>query len=311
MKRLKIYLFLIQKKLKSFRPTRVVGRAGVNFYNDDGFTFSAAISFYFLLSFLPFLILMGALTGVAVNVIQRFYSISTEELARHIVEFIRTLVPYLKEHHLEKFFLLKDYTFSLGFIGTIALLIAATLLFSTLHYALFRIFGGKFLNIVLSRALGILFMLASMLLAFSLHWFISFASIVASRLSLMWPPIQAWLNFFERINFFSISLLIIILFVLFHFLLYFFTSGIKHNQKFVFVGALVFSLMWIGAKWAYDIYLSQISSMNLIYGSLAYIVSIVLWVYYSALLLLFSMELIKSLYEESNHCGDNQSQKVL
>ena len=310
MKRLRIYLFLIQKKLRAFRPTRVICRAGVNFYNDDGFTFSAAISFYFLLSFLPFLILMGALTGVAVNIIQRFYSISTEELAKQIVEFIRTLVPYLKEHHLEKFFLLKDYTFSLGFIGTIALLIAATLLFSTLHYALFRIFGGKFLNIVLSRALGILFMLASTLFAFSLHWFISFTSLIASKLSLMWPPIQTWLNFFERINFFSILLLIIILFALFHFLLYFFTSGIKHNKKFVFFGAIVFALMWIGAKWAYDLYLSEISSMNLIYGSLAYIVSIVLWVYYSALLLLFSMELIKSLYKESNHCGDNQSQKA-
>ncbi|MCK5808309.1 YihY/virulence factor BrkB family protein [bacterium] len=313
MKWLRIYPLLLRKRLKAFKPTRVVCRAAMNFYKDDGFTFSAAISFYFLLSFLPFLMLMGALTGIAVNVIQNFYSISTEQLAQQIVAFIRTLMPYLKEHHLEKFFMLKDYTLSLGFIGTIAIIIAATLLFSTLHYALYKIFGGNFLNIVRSRALGILFMLTLTLFAFALHWFISFASLIAGELSLLWPPLQTWLTFFEQMNFFSIILSVILLFTLFHFLLFFFTSGIIHNQKVVFFGAVVFSTLWIGAKWAYDFYLSTLSSLNLIYGSLAYIVSIVLWVYYSALLLLLSMELINAIYEEwspvkPSSRADNQSQ---
>ena len=298
MKWLRVYPFLVRKRLKAFKPTRVICRAAINFYNDDGFTFSAAISFYFLLSFLPFLMLMGAFTGIAVTVIQKFYSISDNELATEIISFIRTLIPYLKEHHLEEVFLIKDYTVSLGFIGTIALFVSATLLFSTFHYALHRIFGGKFLNLVLSRALGILFMLASTLFAFSLHWFISFVSLIAGKLSLMWPPLQKWLAFFEQINFFSFFLSITILFALFHILLYFFTSGIKHNQKMVFIGSVIFAILWISAKWGYDLYLSSISSINLIYGSLAYVVSIVLWIYYSALLLLFSMEIIHSLYEE-------------
>jgi membrane protein len=156
-------------------------------------------------------------------------------------------------------------------------------------------------------------MLATTLFAFALHWFISFASLISGRLSQLWPALEVWLSFFEKMNLFSILLSILILFTLFHFLLYFFTSGIIHNQKVVFFGAAVFAVLWMGAKWAYDFYLSSISSINLIYGSLAYIVSIILWVYYSALLLLFSMELIDAIYEESapqatTPRADNQSQ---
>ena len=52
------------------RFLKIVWETGFGFYNDDCFTFTAAISFYFLLSFIPFLILLGASVGYIVDYIK-------------------------------------------------------------------------------------------------------------------------------------------------------------------------------------------------------------------------------------------------
>ncbi len=299
MKRLKIVLFLVRKRMLSFRPVKVLYDASVGFYEDDGFTFSAAIAFYFLLSFLPFLMLLGALVGKSVSFIQTFYRISQHDIVRHISLFIRQAIPYLKEEHIENILVLQNHTVSLGVVGFFTLLVSATLLFSTLHYSLFRIFGGKYMNIVLSRTLGILVMLVLTLLSFSLHLFLTFFSMLFKTIGEMIPVLYRWMTVIDSANIISLILSLMVLFALFYLLLYFFTSGVTHNKKMVFAGAFTFAVLWIAAKRVYDFYLNEIGSINLIYGSFAYIVSIVLWIYYSSMLLLFSMEMIKSLTKNS------------
>ena len=64
------------------------------------------------------------------------------------------------------FFAIKNYRGSLGTIGGFSLLISATLLFSTLHYAFYKIFGGKYVNFILSRLLGVVFLITITLLIF-------------------------------------------------------------------------------------------------------------------------------------------------
>ena len=66
--------------IEKHRLLKIIWETGYNFYNDDGFTFTAAISFYFMLSFLPFLILLGASLGYIVDYIKDIQNFTSEEL---------------------------------------------------------------------------------------------------------------------------------------------------------------------------------------------------------------------------------------
>ncbi|HQI05967.1 MAG TPA: hypothetical protein PL195_11970, partial [bacterium] len=92
----KLKLFLIQL-LKKSRTLRVLWETGYGFYVDDGFTFAAAISFYFMLSFIPFLILLGATTGYVIDYVQNIQNLTNEEMAVYIMNYLNAAIPFLSE----------------------------------------------------------------------------------------------------------------------------------------------------------------------------------------------------------------------
>jgi membrane protein len=290
----KLKLFLIQA-LKKSRTLRVLWETGYGFYVDDGFTFAAGISFYFMLSFIPFLILLGATTGYVIDYIQDIQRLTNEEMATYIMNYLNAAIPFLSEKYVSGFINIADYKASLTTIGLISLAVSATLLFSTLHYCFFRIFGGKSVNFVLTRLMGIVFLLTITILLFFLHYmttiFLSVTNIMTGRFpSLVWM-IDLLTN--SQLYGFLISTVIIIFF--FGILIYYFTFGVKRSKRAILYGALLFSVMWNGAKLAYNFYITEISNFSLFYGSATWIITSVLWVYYSALILLLSMEFIKAL----------------
>lgn len=290
----KLKLFLIQT-LKKSRTLQVLWQTGYGFYVDDGFTFAAGISFYFLLSFIPFLILLGATTGYVIDYIQDIQRLTNEEMATYIMNYLNAAIPFLNEKHVSGFINIAEYKTSLTTIGLISLAVSATLLFSTLHYCFFRIFGGKSVNFVLTRLMGIVFLLTITILLFFLHYmttiFLSVTNIVTGRF-----PSLVWIIDFmtgSKLYGFLISTVIIIFF--FGILIYYFTFGVKRSKRAILYGALLFSVLWNGAKLAYNFYITEISNFSLFYGSATWIITSVLWVYYSALILLLAMEFIKAL----------------
>lgn len=290
----KLKLFFVQT-LKKSRTLRVLWETGYGFYVDDGFTFAAGISFYFMLSFIPFLILLGATTGYLIDYIQDIQHLTNEEMATYIMNYLNAAIPFLSEKYVSGFINIAEYKTSLTTIGLISLAVSATLLFSTLHYCFFRIFGGKSVNFVLTRLMGIVFLLTITILLFFLHYmttiFLSVTNIMTGKFpSLVW---MIDLLTGSKLYGFLISTVIIILF--FGILIYYFTFGVKRSKRAILYGALLFSVMWNGAKLVYNFYITEISNFSLFYGSATWIITSVLWVYYSALILLLSMEFIKAL----------------
>lgn len=281
--------------LKKSKALRVIWETGYCFYIDDGFTFTAAVSFYFLLSFIPFLILLGATTGYVIDYIQNIQNLTNEEMTAYIVNYLNIAIPFLSEKYVSGFINISNYRASLTTIGLISLGVSATLLFSTLHYCFFKIFGGKSINFILSRLMGIVFLLTITILLFFLHYvstiFVSVTGFITEKF-----PSAMWLfdiTSGTKIYGFVISTFIIVL--LFVILIYYFTYGIKRSKRAILYGALLFSIMWNGAKLLYNFYITEISNFSLLYGSATWIITSVLWVYYSALMLLLSMEFIKAL----------------
>ena len=297
----------IWKKFLNFvekhKPLKVIWETGYNFYNDDCFTFTAAISFYFMLSFIPFLILLGASLGYIVDYIKDIQNFTSEELTSYIMNSLHIAIPFLSEKYVSGLVDIANYKAGLTTIGVVSLLVSATLLFSTLHYSFFKIFGGKFINFILSRLMGVVFLLTLTIILFFVQYFsslfLSFAGNIAQKIQFLQRMIEVISS--GQAYSFALSTLIIVLF--FNILLSYFVYGIKLRKNFVICGALLFSVLWNMAKILYNFYITEISNFSFLYGSAAWIITSVLWIYYSALILLLCMEFIKTLsllYPEKN-----------
>ena len=297
----------IWKKFLNFvekhKLLKVIWETGYNFYNDDCFTFTAAISFYFMLSFIPFLILLGASLGYIFDYIKDIQNFTSEELTSYIMNSLHIAIPFLSEKYVSGLVDIANYKAGLTTIGVVSLLVSATLLFSTLHYSFFKIFGGKFINFILSRLMGVVFLLTLTIILFFVQYFsslfLSFAGNIAQKIQFLQRMIEVISS--GQAYSFALSTLIIVLF--FNILLSYFVYGIKLRKNFVICGALLFSVLWNMAKILYNFYITEISNFSFLYGSAAWIITSVLWIYYSALILLLCMEFIKTLsliYPEKN-----------
>jgi membrane protein len=74
--------------------------------------------------------------------------------------------------------------------------------------------------------------------------------------------------------------------------------NVKIRLRYRLSSAVVFCLLWIAARKLFSLYISHITEVNLLYGSLSSVIVILMWIFYSALALLFSVEILYAL-----HCG--------
>ena len=172
--------------IEKSRFLKIVWKTGHNFYTDDCFTFTAAISFYFLLSFIPFLILLGASIGYVVDYIKDIQHLTSEQLISYIMDSLNIAIPFLSEKYVSSLVDIANYKAGLTTVGLVSLAVSATLLFSTLHYSFFKIFGGKSINFILSRLMGIVFLLTLTIILFFVQYFsslfLSFAGNLVHRI---------------------------------------------------------------------------------------------------------------------------------
>ncbi len=286
-------------KLIHVRYFRILFNTGKSFYTDDCLTLSASISFYFLLSFIPFLIILGSLMGYCIEYIQYIYNVTPADMSVTTTKYIKMVVPYLEDDFISQFFTISKYKVKLGTIGGISLLVSAALLFSTLHDSFFRIFGGKYINFILSRLMGLLFILTLIIFLFFIQYFFTLILGIIAAVESNFPALSIFVDLFRN-NGFVISFLIttLLIIALFSILIFYFTKDVLHSTTGTISGALLFSFLWSGAKYIYNIYITEISNFSIIYGSLTWLVTMILWIYYSTLILLLSMEFIKSINME-------------
>jgi membrane protein len=64
------------------------------------------------------------------------------------------------------------------------------------------------------------------------------------------------------------------------------------------IGALTFSLLWVSAKLLFVTYGTYATFYTNLYGSLLEVVLLLLWVYYSSVLLLIGAEVVRLLQQQ-------------
>ena len=70
----------------------------------------------------------------------------------------------------------------------------------------------------------------------------------------------------------------------------YFVPNAKVRFKDVWVGAVITGLLWRGALAGFSIYVRDLSRFNVVHGSISAVVVFLVWIYISAVILLYGVE---------------------
>ena len=253
-------------------------RGFVGFYNSDDLTFASSIAYYSLLSLFPFFLLAFAIIG----------GISSNETDRgEILRFVLRYFPRQFEFVTTQLDALQQARLQLGVAGSVLMIWAAMGVFGALTSAVNHAWGvdkmpsyfkHKLISFVMLVTAGLL-MVFGLLLVSAINvvetgWF----AVVLTR--------APGLLVFQSLAIKSAST---ILFILIVGLVFYFVPNAKVRFRDVWVGAVATGLLWRLALTGFSSYVRDLSRFS-VHGSIAAVVVFLLWVYTTAVILLYGAE---------------------
>lgn len=270
------------------KPFAVLKASVTNFFDDNCFRYSAALSFYTLFSIAPLVMISIYVAGlVAADVnfqqeITRQFSVLVGERAADGVE---VLMATLQHQDQSRFQLV---------MGTLVLLFSATNIFVQLQGAFNEIYsvqaraGRSVFKQVLDRliSLGMILSLGFLLLA-SLVIDSVVVSLRHYLFSLLNDAAVILVTLLQ--NAVLITLVTGVIYALFHFL-----PDVEIPRRHKLRGSLAVTAMLILGKYAIGLYIGN-SNLSQLGGASASVIVLMLWIYYTSLILFFGAELIKAM----------------
>lgn len=257
------------------------------FVEDDCATLAASVSFYAILSFLPFVILAISITS--------FFVASSESATATIQKFIAGSLPGVTVKAFSMFSGTLAQKTVYGLVGLAGLMWSSMRIFSVLELSMNRIWRPKrkrsywesrFISLV-----SIPLMAVFLLISISLTTVLSVAkksTIPLLNFSISDLPGAAVIL--------SYLIPVIVSTALFLSIYYLLPKKWDHF-RFALVGALLAGSLWEVAKLLFDYYITNFSHLQTMYGSFTSLAILFLWVYYSSTLVLIGAE-VGSLLEK-------------
>lgn len=274
----------ILKFFKSF--WKVLKGAGIAFSEDNAIKLSASLSYYTVFSIAPMLIVLITICG---------FFFGKEAIQGEIYGQIDGLVgkeAALQIQDLIKNSQLSDKTFVAKIIGIVTLLIGATGIFVEVQDSInfiwsikakpqkgwLKYLSNRFLSFALIGSLGFILLVSLALNAL--------LDIIFERIMRILPDVTAYLVYAA-----NIVLVVGVISLLFAIIFKVLPDG-KLGWKEAFVGAAFTSVLFLVGKFAIGLYL-QATNVATSYGSASSLIILLLWVYYSSVILYFGAEFTK------------------
>jgi membrane protein len=276
------------------------GTAGKNFVQDDCVTVSSSISFVFLLAIIPF----SALFLFLLKMFQTVFlpELFPDNLVAVMVQDINMLIPFIPQDWLKTHLVDSVGLGSFTTINLLTLPIISGLMFKSLDQAFRRIFNLPKRSLIRGQAVYAGMSILAILIFFMANFIWTLASDATFQLqrSLQNLPYLAniylvVLDYFSLPQINIISCFLLVLFFLATTKL-FLSTRIRLQHRLT-AGAL-FALLWIVARKFFGLYIQHVSRINVLYGSLGSVCILLLWIFYSSVALLYSVEYMYVL-----HCG--------
>jgi len=271
------------------RPTgyvRLIGLAawrGVGeLYNSDGLTHAAAIAYYALLSLFPFFLLALAILG----------EVTADPAERDaVVRFVFRYFPRQFDFITGQLDAFQTSPLKFGIGGLLALTWASLGVFNAVTSAVNHAWGVEKRRSFLKHRLVSFLMLVSaggvLLIGLILASMVRLAETRMGE-ALMRTPLLVWLSGVTA-HYAATALLIACVALVFYFI-----PNVAVRFRDVWPGAVLVGLLWRAALSLFSWYASDLASWNVIHGSIAAVVIFLLWIYVSAVILLYGVEMTAS-----------------
>ncbi len=279
--RLSLIRRFIARCRREIRLTALAIWGGVTgVYNSEDLTFASSIAYYALLSLFPFLLLAFSFLG----------GLTASDADRAaILGFVLRYFPQQFEFVTRQLDAFQQARVRLGIAGSVLMVWAAMGVFGAVTSAINHAWGvekqpnyfkHKLISLVMLIAAGVL-MVAGLLL-------VSAGNVVEAR----WFAVV--LHRFPGLAVlqgFALKSASTVLFILIVGMVFYFVPNAKVRFKDVWVGAVLTGLLWRAALAGFSIYVRDMSRFSVIHGSIAAVVVFLLWVYVSAVILLYGAEM--------------------
>jgi len=258
---------------------RALVRAAAAFVSSDSLTYASSIAYYALLSLFPFLLLALSIVGMVS---------STGADRTAILDFVFHYFPRQFGFISTQLQALADSGVRLGLVGSVVMVWAAMGVFGAVTAAVNHAWGvherrsflrHKLVSFAMLVAAGLLLLAAlimiSALSVLESSWFAEAlaqapGAPVVVRLLLRWA---------------SLALLIFVVGLIFYFV-----PNAKVRFRDVWEGAILTGVLWQVALWVFTWYVRDLTRFRMVNGSIAAVVVFLIWVYTSAMILLFGVE---------------------
>jgi membrane protein len=253
-------------------------RGFTSFYNSNNLTFAASIAYYALLSLFPFFLLVFSVLG----------SVTADEQDRHtVLQFVFRYFPRQFDFVTAQLDALRGSRLRLGIAGSVLMVWAAMGFFGAISNAVNYAWGvDKQPSYLKHKLIAFLMLVASSLLLIAALALISASSVVGA-------------SWFAEVANRAPGLLVLrgyalksapsLIFILVVGLIMYFVPNANVRFRDVWVGAVLTGLLWSGALLGFSLYMRDLSRLS-VHGSIAAVVAFLLWIYVSAVVLLFGVE---------------------
>jgi membrane protein len=251
------------------------GLTGV--YNSDDLTFASSIAYYSLLSIFPFFLIAFSVLALFTN---------DEGGRAAVMRFVFRYFPRQFDFVTDQLTALQRLQ-GLSILGTVLMVWAAMGVFGAITSAVNHAWGverqpsyfkHKLISFVMLVVAGLLLLVALLMVSAinvaSTGWF---AGVVESAPRLL------------VLESFALRWATTVLLILVVGLVFYFVPNAKVRFRDVWVGAVVTGLLWRGALALFSRYVRDLSRFD-VHGSVAAVVVFLLWIYVSAVILLYGVE---------------------
>lgn len=256
-----------------------IWRGVLGVYKSDDLTFASSIAYYALLSLFPFFLLIFSILGsVTANPADR----------AAILEFILRYFPRQFEFVTTQMDSLQQSRLRLGVAGSFLMIWASMGVFGAITSAVNHAWGvekqpsylkHKLISFVMLVAASLL-LLAGLLMVSAIsvaeaRWF-AVVAVHAPQLAVLHHIAVRWG---------TTAVFIVVVGLIFYFV-----PNAKVRFRDVWVGAVVTGFAWRGALFGFSWYVKDLTRFSNVHGSIAAVVVFLVWVYISAVLLLYGVE---------------------
>jgi membrane protein len=272
----------------------ILRQSALRLVADNCLIYAAAVSYAFFLCFIPFIVLAIILSAVTVQVL---FPDASSDIAQALVQYLSRIVPEASKEVVRDVIFRSSLRNSFTIANIILLPIFSGMIFRSLEYSYRRIFHMPLRRHLWRQAVfpafGIVIVLFFLMSYFLIGILRGIGTAIIAHVKTI-EHISVRLSEWVSAPFTNlISVLVLSVFFLLSVKMF---LNLRIAIRDQLIAAAVFCVTWLVARWVFSIYIRYIARIDLLYGSISSLVILLIWIFYSAVVLLFAVELMYTLH---------------